>query len=97
MLICAIAVRAEPPVGHRPSNAYLPPSSHSHSYQTHHHGGGGLLSAGVGGGYRAINGGFQENEGQHVDAQLLRKIEEILLIQENQGHSSSGNYFSLFY
>lgn len=92
--MCAVVAMAEPPVGggypnRRPQSSYLPPS-HSHS---HHHSGGGL-SAGLGSGYRAVSGGFQENEGQHVDPQLLRKIEEILLIQENSqssgGHGGHG-------
>lgn len=81
VLLCA-AVWAEPP-----TNSYLPPLSGGHS---HHVSSG--LSLGLGSGYHAVSGGFQESEGAHLDPQLLRKIEEILLAQENQGGHGHGSH-----
>lgn len=90
VVMFAYLTLAEPPIGRRPNNAYLPPLSSHHHQHSHH--GNGFLSAGSGSGYRAIGGGFQENEGQHLDSQLLRKIEEILLVQENQSQGGSSGH-----
>ncbi|GAB0098010.1 DNA-directed RNA polymerase II subunit RPB1 [Sergentomyia squamirostris] len=54
------------------------------------HGGG--LHSGFGGGYRAVSHGYQSNEGQHVDSQLLHKVKQILLDQENQAESYHGSH-----
>lgn len=35
-------------------------------------------------GYHAIGSGYQDSEGANLDPQLLHKIKEILLDQENQ-------------
>lgn len=78
-LVCAGLTLAEPPSSYLPppSGSYGPPSS--------------SLFAGQGSGYQAVGSGFQESEGIHLDPQLLQKIEEILLDQENQVVSSHGS------
>lgn len=88
--VCSTLVLAEPPV-HRPSSSYLPPSN-SYLPPSHHSGGssfggGSSLLSGSGSGYHAVGSGFSESEGFNIDQQLLHKIEEILLDQENQAAS----------
>lgn len=66
-----------------PVSSYLPPSI------------GGGISLGSGSGFTAVNSGYQESEGANIDAQLLHKIEEILLDQENQASSTRDSPFGL--
>lgn len=68
---CIALTVAEPP------SSYLPPSSVYGAPSTD-------LLAGSGHGYHAVGSGYQESEGSNLDPQLLHKIKEILLDQENQ-------------
>lgn len=81
---CIALTVAEPP------SSYLPPQPSS-SYGAPSHSD---LLAGAGQGYHAVGAGYQENEGANLDPQLLHKIKEILLDQENQAasyHSHHGH------
>lgn len=71
-----------------PSSSYSVPSS---SYSAPASGPAEFLS-GSGNGYHAVGSGYSENEGANLDPQLLHKIEEILLDEEN--HKSSGRMYS---
>lgn len=59
---------------------------------------------GSGQGYHAIGSGYQESEGANLDPQLLHKIKEILLDQENlldqethgHGHGTIALYLVTF-
>lgn len=61
------------------------------------------LLAGSGQGYHAIGSGYQESEGANLDPQLLQKIKEILLDQENlvtshgHGHGTLALYLVTFW
>ncbi|CAO1423134.1 unnamed protein product [Diamesa tonsa] len=77
----AVGAFAEPPSGY----AYKRPSS---GYSSGGHGG---YSSGGGSGYQAVSGGYQTSEGQYVDPQLLHKIEEILLQQEQLNGNRGGH------
>lgn len=80
-LVCVGLTLAEPPTSYlppQPSGSYGVPSSD--------------LSIGQGNGYHAVGSGYQESEGANLDPQLLHKIEEILLDQENQ--KGSGRKYS---
>lgn len=76
-LVCVSLTLAEPP-----SSSYGPPAPSS-SYGAPSIG----LSSGQGSGYHAVGSGYQESEGANLDPQLLHKIEEILLDEENQKSS----------
>lgn len=80
---------AEPPV-----SSYLPPSIGHGRHGGHVGHGGDGISFGSGSGFTAVNSGYQESEGANIDPQLLHKIEEILVDQENQA-SSHGSGFGL--
>lgn len=82
-LVCVSLTLAEPP-----SSSYGPPPAPSSSYGAPNIG----LSTGQGGGYHAVGSGYQESEGASLDPQLLHKIEEILLDEEN--HKSSRTYWN---
>lgn len=81
-LVCVTLTLAEPP-----SSSYGPPPPPSSSYGAPNIG----LSAGVGSGYQAVGSGYQESEGANLDPQLLHKIEEILLDEENQKSSRTSS------
>lgn len=88
---------AEPPVNYlppQPSSSYGAPSSSysvpSSSYSAPASGPADFL-AGSGNGYHAVGSGYSESEGANLDPQLLHKIEEILLDEEN--HKSSGRMY----
>lgn len=81
-LVCVTLTLAEPP-----SSSYGPPPPPSSSYGAPSVG----LSAGQGSGYQAVGSGYQESEGANLDPQLLHKIEEILLDEENQKSSRTSS------
>lgn len=86
-LVCVTLTLAEPPTNYlppQPSSSYGAPSS---SYSAP----GSDFSVGSGNGYHAVGSGYQESEGANLDPQLLHKIEEILLDEEN--HKSSGRMY----
>lgn len=81
-LVCVTLTLAEPP-----SSSYGPPPPPSSSYGPPGIG----LSTGQGSGYQAVGSGYQESEGANLDPQLLHKIEEILLDEENQKSSRTSS------
>lgn len=87
-LALAACVVAEPPSGY----SYSRPSGGHGGYSSGggHSSFGGGLSSGHGGGYEAVPHGYQSNEGQFIDPQLLHKIKHILLEQEQLHGSGSG-------
>ncbi|XP_014359381.1 pro-resilin [Papilio machaon] len=67
-----------------------PPSGYSYNRPSGGHGGGGFSGGLSGGGpLQPVPAGYQTSEGQHVDAQLLEQVRQILLKEE----ASSGSGF----
>lgn len=84
-LVCVGLTLAEPPTSYLPpqvSTSYGPPASG--------------LAIGHGNGYHAVGSGYQESEGAHLDPQLLHKIEQILLDEENH-HKGGREYLIISY